>query len=73
MKDSRSESASEASSVPARATQDACTLAREWAWVDRSLWTERMLAALDNGVKGNFAAPGLFTMTEARLLASQSR
>jgi RNA-directed DNA polymerase len=27
--------------------------ARDWAWVDRSIWTERMLAALDNGVKGS--------------------
>lgn len=24
----------------------------EWPWVDRSIWTERMLAALGNGVKG---------------------
>jgi RNA-directed DNA polymerase len=23
-----------------------------WGWVDRSIWTERMLAALDNGVQG---------------------
>jgi RNA-directed DNA polymerase len=53
VKDGRSESASEESSVPARATQDSCTLAQEWAWVDRSIWTERMLAALDNGVKGS--------------------
>ena len=53
MKDSRSESASKESSVPARATQDSCTQAQEWAWVDRSIWTERMLAALDNGVKGS--------------------
>ena len=33
-----------------QATSD---LARDWAWIDRSIWTERMLAALDNGVKGN--------------------
>lgn len=25
----------------------------EWEWVDRTIWTERMLAALGNGVKGN--------------------
>lgn len=25
----------------------------EWAWVDRTIWTERMLAALGNGVKGH--------------------
>jgi hypothetical protein len=61
--------------------------AREW--VEASIWTERMLAALENGVKGGkwdsagrimpawpnafFAEQGLFTMVEARALASQSR
>jgi RNA-directed DNA polymerase len=25
----------------------------EWEWVDRTIWTERMLGALGNGVKGN--------------------
>ena len=25
----------------------------EWDWVDRTIWTERMLAAPGNGVKGN--------------------
>lgn len=25
----------------------------QWVWVDRTVWTERMLAALGNGVKGN--------------------
>ena len=25
---------------------------REWTWVEPSVWTERMLAALVNGVKG---------------------
>ena len=25
----------------------------QWAWVDRAIWTERMLAALGNGVKGS--------------------
>lgn len=25
----------------------------DWAWVDREIWTDRMLAALGNGVKGN--------------------
>ena len=27
--------------------------AQAWSWVEASVWTERMLAALDNGVKGN--------------------
>ena len=35
----------------------------QWAWVDRGVWTDRMLAALGNGVKGHvsFAELGLFT------------
>jgi hypothetical protein len=53
VKDGRSESASKEPSVPVRATQDSCTLAREGAGVDYSIWTERMLARLPNGVKGN--------------------
>jgi len=28
------------------------TRPREWGWVERSVWTERMLEALGNGVKG---------------------
>ena len=96
------ESASEAAAVIAGSRQVASTRPEDWSWVDRSIWTERMLAALGNGVKGNkwrallrkqdkrpgigrcyadhrrwpnafFAEEGLFTMTEARLLASQSR
>jgi RNA-directed DNA polymerase len=40
-------------SVPETAKQ-ACETRdpREWAWVEPSVWTERMLAALVNGVKG---------------------
>jgi len=38
--------------VPDKAKQ-AETPPTEWAWVDRTVWTERMLAALGNGVKGN--------------------
>jgi RNA-directed DNA polymerase len=37
--------------VPARATQAGDIRAR-WAWVEPSVWTERMLAALEQGVKG---------------------
>ena len=44
---------SEATTVPARARQDAQTQARDWRWVEATIWTERMLAALDNGVKGS--------------------
>ena len=48
-----------------------------WDWVETSVWTKRMLAALGNGVKGGkykfFAERGLFTMHEAHISASQSR
>jgi RNA-directed DNA polymerase len=37
--------------VPARATQAGEIRAR-WAWVEATVWTERMLTALENGVKG---------------------
>ena len=65
--------------VPTRAKQTEPTPS-EWDWVDRTVWTERMLAALGNGVKGNiwrwpnayFANLGLFTMASAQR-ASQSR
>ena len=44
---------SQASAVPARATQGAETHGREWRWVEATVvWSERMLAALENGVKG---------------------
>jgi hypothetical protein len=73
--------------VPARAKQARETREpREWTWVEPSVWSERMLAALVNGVTGGrwysrywhwphafFAARGLFTLTEAHALASQSR
>jgi RNA-directed DNA polymerase len=34
-------------------TKQAESTPGEWDWVDRTIWTERMLAALGNGVKGN--------------------
>src|SRR6266508_3925001 len=42
----------EAPAVPERATQGAETHGRDWSWVEASVWNERMLAALQNGVKG---------------------
>jgi RNA-directed DNA polymerase len=42
--------AQKASAVPARATRGA--EARDWSWVEASVWTERMVSALENGVKG---------------------
>jgi RNA-directed DNA polymerase len=45
------QSESQAPPVPQRATQGAETHGR-WSWVEASVWTERMLVALGNGVKG---------------------
>jgi RNA-directed DNA polymerase len=39
-----------APAVPARATQGA--EARNWSWVEDTIWTDRMVSALENGVKG---------------------
>jgi RNA-directed DNA polymerase len=36
--------------VPSGAKQGADT--REWSWVEASVWTERMVSALGNGVRG---------------------
>ena len=45
---------SETAQVSARAKQAESTpTPTQWDWVDRTIWTERMLAALGNGVKGN--------------------
>ena len=41
----------EPASVPARAKQVGETRGR-WSWVEPSVWSERMLAALEVGVKG---------------------
>lgn len=46
------QSESQAPVVSARATQGAETHRREWEWVEATVWSERMLAALENGVKG---------------------
>jgi len=45
-------SVSETAEVPTRAIQ-AESAEAQWGWVERTIWTERMLAALGNGVKGN--------------------
>ena len=37
--------------VPARATRDG-EIRRRWSWVEPTIWTERMLTALEEGVKG---------------------
>jgi RNA-directed DNA polymerase len=46
------QSESQAPVVPEKATQGAETHGRNWSWVEASVWNERMLAALGNGVKG---------------------
>ena len=38
--------------VPGGATQVRETPPKGWEWVERSIWTERMLEALERGVKG---------------------
>lgn len=38
--------------VSEKATQAGETRPTEWTWVERSVWTERMLEALEKGVKG---------------------
>src|SRR5205085_9174176 len=53
VKSGERQSESEASTVPERAKHDAEGRAQRWAWAETSIWTERMLAALDNGVKGS--------------------
>jgi len=44
---------SKAPAVPEKAKQGADPQPRDWSWVEATIWTERMLAALDNGVKGS--------------------
>jgi hypothetical protein len=38
--------------VPEKATQRTETRDRDRWWMEASIWTERMVSALDNGVKG---------------------
>ena len=53
MKDRTSESESEVMTVSEKAKQITPEATGNRAWIDREIWTERMLAALGNGVKGN--------------------
>lgn len=46
-----SQSEAEPAEVPERAKQ-AGDIQAKWSWVEPSVWTERMLAALEEGVKG---------------------
>ena len=62
--------------VPAKATRDGDILLR-WSWVELRVWTERMLTALESGVKGGrpnsfFTTQGLYSLKTAHVLARQS-
>ena len=50
--DTEWQSESQAPVVPEKATQGAETQGRDWTWVEAAVWSERMLAALGNGVRG---------------------
>ncbi len=44
-----------------------------WSWTEPCAWTERMLAALESGVKNSFFTEhGLFSLKTAHVLACQS-
>jgi hypothetical protein len=62
------QSESETPSVPKRATQGVNPPERSWSWVEVSVWNERMLAALVNGVKGG----KWFSLSAGRMHSSLS-
>src|SRR5947209_17940849 len=66
------------STVSATAKQDGDVLSR-WAWTERAVWTERMLTALEQGVKGGVwfslidkvYAPGNLAQATAKVCANR--
>jgi len=69
-----------APSVTTRSKQGAETAATgmDWSWVEASVWSDRMLLALANGVKGGktnafFAEAGLVALYTAWQTAKRSR
>ncbi|MGH2703354.1 MAG: group II intron reverse transcriptase/maturase [Actinomycetota bacterium] len=52
MSETTGQSEQRASGVPEKARQDAEAQGRDWTWVEATVWSERMLAALENGVQG---------------------
>lgn len=52
MSETTGQSESEAPQVSEKTKQGAETQGREWTWVEATVWSERMLAALGNGVRG---------------------
>ncbi len=80
----RESMSTEPAQLPAEARHAGEVRAR-WAWVQSSVWTERMLTALEQGVKGGkwhslnqcwpnafFAEHGLFSLSAAYATARQS-
>jgi hypothetical protein len=69
------------SSVPRAARQGGEACSQRWDWVESSVWTKRMLRALDEGVKEDhqrwpnvyFGELGLFFMAKAWAALSQPR
>src|SRR3954466_6426340 len=61
------------STVSATAKQDGDVLSR-WGWTERAVWTERMLTALEQGVKGGVWFSLIDKVySEANLLAAYDR
>jgi len=61
------------STVPTTAKRDGDVLSR-WAWSERAVWTERMLTALEQGVKGGVWFSLIDKVySEANLLAAYSQ
>ena len=59
------------SPVPSGAKPEGDTQAPQpWTWVEASIWTERMLAALDNGVTGGKWYSLMDKVTAPRTLAA---
>jgi RNA-directed DNA polymerase len=59
------------SPVPSGAKPEGETQApQSWAWVEASIWTKRMLAALDNGVTGGRWYSLMDKVTAPRTLAA---
>jgi len=66
----RGESMSEGAAVPEMTKQAPAIHSGSRDWIDRAIWTERMLAALDNGVEGGKWFSLIDKVYRARTLAS---
>jgi RNA-directed DNA polymerase len=42
----------QSSTGSAEGAKQGAEMGRNWAWIEAGVWTERMLSALGNGVKG---------------------